>query len=150
MKKLKIILDTSVYSALFDERDPNRQKQTQDFWKNIDDYELFYSEINSKEIKAVSNEELKNKMKALLKNRVKIEITREVRELTKIYIEEGLVPEKFENDALLLALTSVYSLDILVSWNFKHLVKRKTRLGVNLINLREGYRAIEVLAPPEL
>ena len=44
MKKLKIYLDTSVYSALYDERDLNRQKQTNDFWNNIKDYDdnLFY------------------------------------------------------------------------------------------------------------
>ncbi|MHA1250875.1 MAG: hypothetical protein ACTSRP_12860 [Candidatus Helarchaeota archaeon] len=54
------------------------------------------------------------------------------------------------NDALYIALTSIYSIDILISWNFKHLVKRKTRIGVNLINLREGYKAIEILSPPEL
>ena len=67
-----------------------------------------------------------------------------------LYIKEELIPEKFENDALLLALTTVYSIDILISWNFKHLVKRKTRIGVNLINLKEGYKPIEILAPPEV
>ena len=50
MKKLKVFLDTSVYSAMLDDRDPTRQTQTQDFWKNIDDYELFYSQINTEEI----------------------------------------------------------------------------------------------------
>ena len=150
MKKLKIFLDTSVYSAIFDERGPNRQNQTQDFWKNIEEYNLYYSQINIEEIDAVSDEELKKKMKMLLKIGKKIEITEEVNELTKKYINENLIPEKYENDALLLALTSVYSLDILVSWNFKHLVKRKTRIGVNLINLKEGYKSIENLAPPEL
>ncbi|MCJ7773460.1 MAG: hypothetical protein MUP22_10050 [Desulfobacterales bacterium] len=73
-----------------------------------------------------------------------------MKKLTHVYIDEGLIPEKYENDALLIALTSVYSLDILVSWNFKHLVKRKTRIGVNLINFKNGYRSIEILAPSEL
>jgi len=114
MKKLKIFLDTSVYSAIFDNRDPNRQKLTQDFWDTIGYYDVYYSEIITEEI------------------------------------SEGLIPEKYENDAILVALTSVYSLDILVSWNFKHLVKRKTRIGVNLINLKNGYKSIEILAPPEL
>jgi len=89
-------------------------------------------------------------MKTYLNKGIKIEITEVVKELAKIYIREGLIPEKYENDALLLALTTVHSLDILVSWNFKHLVKKKTRLGVNLINLKEGYKSIEILAPPEL
>ncbi|TFG21611.1 MAG: PIN domain-containing protein [Promethearchaeota archaeon] len=150
MKKLKIFLDTSVYSSLFDNRIPNRQKMTQDFWNNIGDYELYYSEIILEEINAVSNENLKKDMKNLLKDGEKLKTSTEVENLTQIYIKEGLIPEKYENDAVLIALTSVYSLDILVSWNFKHLVKRKTRIGVNLINLKNGYKTIEILAPPEL
>lgn len=150
MKKLKIFLDTSVYSAKFDSRDPNRQKLTQDFWDTIGYYDVYYSEINTEEISAVSDEDLKKKMDILLKNGKNIKITTEVKKLTQFYIDEGLIPEKYENDALLIALTSVYSLDILVSWNFKHLVKRKTRIGANLINLKNGYKSIEILAPPEL
>jgi len=150
MKKLKIFLDTSVYSAMFDDRDLNRQKQTQDFWKDIEEYVLYYSDINIEEIDAITDEELKKKLKALLKKGQRIEISEEVNYLTKKYINESIIPEKYENDALFIALTSVHSLDILVSWNFKHLVKRKTRIGVNLINLKEGYKSIEILAPPEL
>lgn len=150
MKKLKVFLDTSVYSALYDERDLNRQNLTQDFWKNIDDYELYYSDINIEEIDAVVVEDLKIKLKTLLEKGKKVEITTEVKELTKAYIKESILPEKYENDALLLALTTCHSLDILISWNFKHLVKRKTRIGVNLINLKKGYKPIEILAPPEL
>ena len=150
MKKLKIFLDTSVYSAIFDSRDPNRQKLTQDFWNTIGDYEVYYSEIIVEEIIAVSDENLKKDMKDLLKNGKNVNISTEVKELSQIYIDEGLIPEKYENDALQIALTSVYSLDILISWNFKHLVKRKTRIGVNLINLKNGYKPIEILAPPEL
>lgn len=150
MKKLKIFLDTSVYSAMFDERDLNRQRQTQDFWKDIEEYVLYYADINIDEIDAIIEEELKKKLKALLKKGQRIEISEEVKNLTKKYINASLIPEKYENYSLLLALTSVHSLDILVSWNFKHLVKRKTRIGVNLINLKEGYKSIEILAPPEL
>lgn len=150
MRKLKIFLDTSVYSAIFDKRDINRQSLTKDFWSNIEKYDLYYSEINVEEIEAVRDVELKKKMKALLEEGKRIEVTEEVEYLSKRYIEEGLIPKIYENDAHLVALTTVHSLDILVSWNFKHLVKRKTRIGVNLINLKEGYKTIEILAPPEL
>ena len=150
MKTLKILLDTSVYSAMLDKRDPIRQTQTQDFWKSIDQYELFFSSINKEEIDAIKDETLKKKVKDFLIKGKEIEITEEVERMKSLYIKEGLIPEKFENDALLLALTSVHSIDILISWNFKHLVKRKTRIGVNLINLKEGYKPIEILAPPEV
>ena len=150
MKTLKILLDTSVYSAMLDKRDPIRQTQTQDFWKSIDQYELFFSSINKEEIDAIRDETLKKKLKDFLIKGKEIEISEEVERMKSLYIKEGLIPEKFENDALLLALTSVHSIDILISWNFKHLVKRKTRIGVNLINLKEGYKPIEILAPPEV
>ena len=150
MKTLKILLDTSVYSAMLDKRDPIRQTQTQDFWKSIDQYELFFSSINKEEIDAIKDEMLKKKLKDFLIKGKEIEISEEVERMKSLYIKEGLIPEKFENDALLLALTSVHSIDILISWNFKHLVKRKTRIGVNLINLKEGYKPIEILAPPEV
>ncbi len=150
MKKLKVFLDISVYSAMLDDRNPIRQRQTQDFLKNIDDYEVFYSQINIEEIEAIIDIDIKNKLILFLKKGNRIEITKEVKELTKVYIKEGLIPEKYESDAILLALTTIHSLDILISWNFKHLVKRKTRIGVNLINLKEGYKTIEILAPPEL
>ncbi len=150
MIKLKILLDTSVYSAMLDERDPIRQNQTRDFWKNIDNFELYFSNINLEEIEAIRDEKLKSKMKEFLIKGKKLEITTEVERMKTLYINEELIPERFENDALLLALTTVHSVDILISWNFKHLVKRKTRIGVNLINLKEGYKSIEILAPPEL
>lgn len=150
MKKLKIYLDTSVYSALYDKRDLNRQKQTEYFWNNIKDYNLYISDINIEEIDGVVDKELRSKLKRLLKSGNKIGLSSEVEILKKIYISEGIIPERYENDALNIALTTVHSLDILISWNFKHIVKRKTRIAVNLINLKEGYKSIEILAPPEL
>lgn len=97
MKKLKILLDTSVYSAMLDDRDPIRQKQTEDFWKSIDNFELYFSNINVEEIEAVKNEEIKKKLKEFLKKANKIKITNEVDKMKSIYVKEGLIPEKFEN-----------------------------------------------------
>ncbi len=123
---------------------------TQDFWDTIGNYDVYYSEIITEEINAISDENLKERMNDLLRSGKSVKISTEVKKLTQGYIDEGLIPEKYENDSLPIALTSVYSLDILVRWNFKHLVKRKTRIGANLINLKNGYRPIEILAPPEL
>ncbi|MHA1276381.1 MAG: PIN domain-containing protein [Candidatus Helarchaeota archaeon] len=150
MKHLKIYLDTSVYSALFDKRDMKRQEQTKEFWALIDDYELYVSDINIKEMNAITDNEIKNKLISLIESGIKIEVNDEVKELAGIYVREGIIPQKYESDAIHLALTAVNSIDILISWNFKHLVKRKTRIEVNLINSREGYRTIEIIAPPEL
>ncbi|MHA1358179.1 MAG: PIN domain nuclease [Candidatus Helarchaeota archaeon] len=127
-----------------------RQEQTKEFWALIDDYELYVSDINIKEMNAITDNEIKNKLISLIESGIKIEVNDEVKELAGIYVREGIIPQKYESDAIHLALTAVNSIDILISWNFKHLVKRKTRIEVNLINSREGYRTIEIIAPPEL
>lgn len=150
MFKLKIYLDTSVYSALFDERDPKRQKMTLEFWNKIDSYNLYVSNLNLEEIQGISDKKLKEKLIKYLNKGKMIQISPETEQLAKIYIKEGIIPEKYEIDALHLAFTTINSIDIIISWNFKHLVKRKTRLEVNLTNLKEGYKTIEILAPPEL
>jgi hypothetical protein len=48
------------------------------------------------------------------------------------------------------ALATVNGIANLVSWNFDHLVKLRTRREVNLVNALKGYMPIEILAPPEL
>lgn len=112
MKKLKIYLDTSVYSALYDSRDLVRQKQTKEFWNNIDSFELYYSDINLVEINGVADQKLRKKLEILLKNGNKINISSEVRQLSRLYIKEDLMPEKYESDAMHIAFTSVYFIDI--------------------------------------
>lgn len=44
----------------------------------------------------------------------------------------------------------VHDFDVVVSWNFEHLVKLKTRLGVNGLNRMLGYREIEIVSPEEV
>ena len=63
---------------------------------------------------------------------------------------EGLIPIKYRNDALHLAVAVVHDVDAVVSWNFEHLVRLATRLGVNGLNKMLGYRDIEIVSPEEV
>ena len=74
----------------------------------------------------------------------------EAEELAAIYAREGAVPARFLADGLHIAMTVINDLDIIVSLNFKHIVKKKTMETTNLINLREGYRQIQIFAPMEI
>lgn len=77
-------------------------------------------------------------------------ITTEVEELADEYMNKGIVLDKFRNDAVHIAVAVINNIDFLISWNFRHLVKVKTRKIVNLINELLGYPHIEIIAPPEL
>jgi hypothetical protein len=53
-------------------------------------------------------------------------------------------------DALHIAAATVHDLDIIVSYNFRHIVKRKTVTMIEVVNLREGYKRIGIFSPTEV
>ena len=67
-----------------------------------------------------------------------------------IYVKEGIVPEKFLNDALHIAIATVNGIDTVVSWNMEHIVKIKTIVEVNKINLKKKYNQIFIVTPEEI
>ena len=76
--------------------------------------------------------------------------TDDVQHLANMYIKNEIFPEKYLDDALHTAITSVNNISILLSWNFAHLVKVRTRRMVALINAINNYNPVEIIAPPEL
>ncbi len=67
-----------------------------------------------------------------------------------MYVNENVIPPKYYDDAIHLAIATLGNIDILVSWNLKHIVKRKTIRLTNIINTREGYRTLEIFNPLEV
>jgi len=128
MRKLKVYLDTSVFSAYFDTRNVPRMKQTREFWRVLDNYDLYISTIVLDELNGISDEKLKKQVSDLTGKFDVMELDDESWNLADIYLEEGIIPMKELNDALHLASATCNGIDILISWNFNHLVKRKTRL----------------------
>ena len=74
----------------------------------------------------------------------------EIKTLSEEYIARGVIPVKYIEDALHVAVATVNSLDILISWNFEHIVKLKTKREVNVINVLLGYDEIEIIEPAML
>lgn len=74
-------------------------------------------------------------------------LTEEISNLAEKYINSAIIPQKFRSDALHIAAATVSNCDFLVSWNFKHIVRAKTILGVNGINKLTGYKEIQIVSP---
>ncbi|MFH0790889.1 MAG: hypothetical protein V2A64_04580 [Candidatus Omnitrophota bacterium] len=79
-----------------------------------------------------------------------LEINDEVKMLAERYVNEKIIPLTYWDDALHIALASVNEVDILVSWNFKHIVKHKTRVEVTGVNTMLGYKNIDICSPREV
>ena len=67
--------------------------------------------------------------------------------LANKYVQQNLIPKKFTDDAIHIAIASVYHCNFLASWNFKHIVRAKVIQGVHRINLSEGYGLLEIVSP---
>jgi predicted nucleic acid-binding protein len=146
---MKLYLDTSVFSAYYDERTPERMQMARDFWRILDQHEKLCSELTVEELNQ-AHSDLREKLLELTRNFMILNITDQMKGLAEVYVGEGVVPSRYFADALHIAVAVLGDADILVSWNFKHLVRRSTRLLVNYINTKQGFRAIEILAPPEV
>jgi predicted nucleic acid-binding protein len=149
MSVIKVYLDTSVISALYDKRTPERQSLTEQMWKSLRDYDVYISEIVLDEINAASDE-LKETLLSAVEGFTVLKLTDEIEELAAEYVKQGIIPGKYFDDALHVAIASVNSINYLLSWNYKHLVKVRTRRLVALINSVKEYQHVEIITPPEL
>jgi predicted nucleic acid-binding protein len=147
--KINIYLDTTIISALFDKRTPERMFQTQQFWEHINEYNVFISELVIDEINGAS-QYLQDKMLEKVSNFSLLSVNNDVQYLANEYIKGAIFPEKYSADALHVALASTNQIGILLSWNFTHLVKVRTRRMVAFINAIYNYNPVEIITPPEL
>ena len=77
-------------------------------------------------------------------------ITREAGDLADDYVRHGAVPDTYPADAMHIAIASLNGIDYLLSWNFRHLVRRRTRDVVDMVNTMRGMRHISIATPAEL
>ena len=79
-----------------------------------------------------------------------VKLTKEGIELAELYIQEKVVGETSRADCRHIAMATLIKADVLVSWNFQHIVNLKRIRGYNSINLREGLHSAEIRSPKGL
>jgi predicted nucleic acid-binding protein len=77
-------------------------------------------------------------------------VSQEAEELASAYIADGAVGARMRADALHIALASVARVDVLVSWNFKHIVNLTRIHAYHAVNLKRGYPILEIRTPREV
>lgn len=148
--KLRIYLDTSVVSAYVDDRLPERKQATVEFWNRLGDYEVTISELTVTEIQATESPPIRAQMTELIRQFSILPIEEEARRLAQEYVHRGVFSPGTIEDAIHVAVAVAFRQDMLVSWNFRHLVNRRRRALINEVNVLMGYPTIEILAPPEV
>ena len=149
MRKQRIYIDTSIVGGFFD---TEFEKETK----------LLFQQLESKEVVFVISEvltgELENapeRVKILLSNYNDecfeiVQLTDEARQLADKYIAENVVGKTSYDDCCHIALATIHRVDVLASWNFKHIVNLTRIKGYNAVNLKNGYQTLEIRNPKEL
>ena len=145
----RFYFDTSVFGGLFDVE--FEEETTLLFEKvTLGQIKCVYSNLTESELtnapERVRNffENLKDEFKE------KVFVTPEGLQLAQKYVEEKVVGETSLDDCIHIATATLSKVNMLVSWNFKHIVNIYRIRGYNSINLRLGYQTLEIHSPKEI
>jgi len=148
MKKLKIYLDTSVIGGSFDDEFKEYSIRLIESLKS-DKITGVVSEITILELENAPDF-VKKDFESYEKKLEVIIVTDEIKSLAESYIKEKIVTDKYFEDALHIACATVCQIDLLVSWNFKHIVNFNRIIQFNAVNLKNGYRTLQIFSPMEV
>ena len=145
----RIYIDTSVVGGIYD-----------------DEFELYtrilFDKVFKRETRLIISELLEGELtnapekvriffKSLPTEQLEfVKLTKEGIELAELYLKEKVVGETSRADCRHIAMATLIKADVLVSWNFQHIVNLKRIRGYNSINLREGLHSLEIRSPKEL
>ena len=153
MKCLRIYLDTSVISHLDAPDVPDKQDDTRKLWDEIQagKYTAFISPMVVLEMDDCSEPKwsvLTKQLQAI--NYTLLQETDEVIELATRYLDAGVLQRKSFDDCQHIAYACVNNCDMIVSWNFKHMVNIRTISGVKSVNALAGYKEMPIYTPTML
>jgi hypothetical protein len=149
MKRQRIYVDTSVIGGCFDpEFAPWSKGLMRDFREEY--FAPVVSELVAAEI-ARAPDFVQEVYQELLGLDAEVLGTSDLSDaLAETYLEHGIVPERFRVDAGHIALATVGQVDIVVSWNFRHIVRFDKIRMFNAANRELGYKEVEFYSPREV
>ncbi|WP_409771722.1 type II toxin-antitoxin system VapC family toxin [Thermaurantimonas sp.] len=146
--KQRIYIDTSVFGGYFDEEFKEHTIPLFDRIKK-GEFIVLYSAVTQEELENAP-EKVKQFVESLNTDLTEfIEITEEAVDLATEYINEKVVGRTSFADCLHIALATINHADFLISWNFKHIVNIERIRGYNYVNIKNGYKQLEIRSPRE-
>jgi predicted nucleic acid-binding protein len=147
--KQRIYIDTSIVGGYFDEE---FKEATIKLFERLDNNEIIFVVSDLLDLELINAPQ---QVRELLFNYPankfqRIELTEEAINLADKYIDEKVVGKTSLEDCRHIAMATIHKVDVLASWNFKHIVNLDRIKGYNSVNLRLGYSMIEIRSPKDL
>ena len=147
MKQLRVYIENSVIGGYFDTVFEEATKKLFEKFRD-GEYQAIISTHTYGELNNGAPENVKSNLETI--SYKKFDITEEMMYLTQKYMDEKIVSEQYRSDALHIAIATVLGVDVLVSWNFKHIANLNKIKLFNSVNLKEGYKLLEIRTPWEV
>ena len=147
--KQRIYIDTSVIGGYFDEE---FKEATVKLFERLNNNEIIFvvSELLDLELLSAPPHVKEHLLQYSADKFERVELTHEAIKLAYTYILEKVVGKTSLEDCRHIALATINKVDVLASWNFKHIVNLDRIKGYNSVNLRLGYSIIEIRSPKDL
>jgi hypothetical protein len=145
----RIYLDTSIFGGYFE---TEFELWTKVLFNKIQQgsYSVLYSQLTDIEL-TPAPEHVKQLALTIPEQFIQfIRINEEATQLADRYIAEKVVGKSSRADCIHIALATIYNADMLISWNFKHIVNINLIRGYNSVNYRLGYKMLEIRTPREI
>lgn len=152
-KKIKVYLDTSVISYMDQQDSPEKMQDTREVWDILKTglYDIYISDLVLDELGKCKEDKLKILLSYLQQITYHlIQTSEETIELAEKFINSGILKRKSFDDCRHIAAAILSECDIIVSWNFKHIVNVKTVRGIKVITTLEGYKDLLIYPPSAL
>jgi predicted nucleic acid-binding protein len=147
--KQRFYFDTSVFGGVYDTEFDTASVRLFDKVKS-GDITCIYSELTVGELENAPLR-IREFLRSLPEQHTEyILITDETLTLARHYLSEKVVGKTSFDDCLHIAMATVHKADLLVSWNFKHIVNIYRIRGYNSVNIREGYPPLEIRSPKDI
>ena len=149
MKVLRVYLDTSVLGGCFDtEFERWSTGLIEDFRQGR--FQPVLSEVTAAEVLPAPELVRSLYAEVLELGAEVLEVSREALALRTSYEARGVLGHRFGNDMLHIALATIADIDVLVSWNFRHIVRLDKIRLFNAINIEQGYKPLTIYSPQEV
>ena len=149
---MKLYLETTMFNYYFDTERDGHADTVRLFEKiRAGEYEAYTSGYTVVELLNAS-EPKQSKMLALIDeyNITVFPITEESDLLADLYVSEGIIPAKFRLDGAQIAISSIHGMDYVLSYNYQHINRAKTKLLTDRINNKNGYGSVLICTAKEV
>ena len=112
-------------------------------------FALVLSDVTAAEV-AMAPDPVQELLSELLEMADNLPVTEEALELLRAYESHRILGRRFRNDMLHVAIATVADVDVVVSWNFRHIVRLDKIRLFNGVNLELGYKPLTIYSPREV